>query len=236
MVRAGDHLDDDTDHVDDSTEDDSPLAADVVGQITGDDGAEESTSRENGGDEGLVALAQRLGTLALNGLDEDLGTVDTVDVTGVVPEEDTAERREGAHQVRLPGDGSLDLVDACGGLEGDRAMALDADALGLDIGFLRHGEGREGETLSCLVLRGSLSCLVLALPRGWKKGTKQSVLRARETETRRNEGIAGNAGETGVINMSRRAAASNTSTSTSTDGAQHRLQVGREKEIRRGGV
>ena len=43
---------------------------------------------------------------------------DTVDVSGVVAEKDTAEGGEGAEQVGLPGDGSLDHLDVLGGGHG----------------------------------------------------------------------------------------------------------------------
>jgi len=53
-------------------------------------------------------------SLTLDEGDEDAGSSDTVDVTGVVTEEDTTERGESAHQVGLPGDGSLDALNIVG--------------------------------------------------------------------------------------------------------------------------
>jgi hypothetical protein len=121
---TSDHLDNNTNAVDSATHDDSPLATHAVGKITSDQGTEEGTARENRDDERLVALGEGLGTHALDLFDEVLGAVDTVDVTGIVTEEDTSERGEGAHHVGLPGDGSLDLLDIVGSLEGDRAVSL----------------------------------------------------------------------------------------------------------------
>ena len=143
-VGAGDHLDYNTNHVDDSTDNDSPLAADPVGDITGNDGTEEGTARQDGGDERGVALAEGLGANALDGLDEDLGTVDTVDVTGIVAEEDTTERGKGAHEVGLPGDGSLNLLDALGSLEGDGGLAGLLHHLGLLALVLLGHDGQIG--------------------------------------------------------------------------------------------
>lgn len=121
---TSDHLDNDTNSVDKATDNDSPLATDAVGKITSDESTEEGTARENRDDERRVAFGESILALALDLFNEELGAVDTVDVTGIVTEEDTSERGEGAHEVGLPGDGSLDLLDILGSLEGDRAMSL----------------------------------------------------------------------------------------------------------------
>lgn len=135
----GDHLDDNTDGVDDTAGDDSPLATNHVGAVTGDDSAKEGTGGEDRDDERLVGVGEGLLTRALDGLDEDGVAVDTVDVTGVVTEEDTTKRGKGAHHVGLPGDGGLDGLDRLGGVEGgDMVGLLDDRALGLKVG--RHGE------------------------------------------------------------------------------------------------
>jgi len=62
--------------------------------------------------------------LAHDGIDEDLGAEDTVDVTGIVTEEDTTEGGEGAEEVGLPGDGGLDVLDILRGVEDGRGPAL----------------------------------------------------------------------------------------------------------------
>jgi len=113
-----------TDSVDTATENDGPLATNDVGGVTSDESTEESTSREDRSDERQVAALEddrqvgckQVGDVffTLDQSDEDLGTSDTVDVTGVVTEEDTTERGEGAHQVGLPGDGSFDALDIVG--------------------------------------------------------------------------------------------------------------------------
>ncbi len=57
------------------------------------------------------------GRRPLDGINEDLGAEHTVDVPGVVAEEDATERGKGADEVGLPGDGGLDALDvlAAGG-------------------------------------------------------------------------------------------------------------------------
>src|SRR5690606_34633059 len=88
-----------------------PLAANPVGDITGDDGAQEGADGEDGDDERLVAVPDLGGTGVLDGVLEDLGAEHTVGVTGVITEEDTADGGEGAEEVGLPGDGGLDVLD-----------------------------------------------------------------------------------------------------------------------------
>lgn len=61
--------------------------------------------------------------LAHDGLDEDGGAEDAIDVTRVVAEEDAAKGGECAEQVGLPGDGRLDVLDVAGRVEGDGAPA-----------------------------------------------------------------------------------------------------------------
>jgi hypothetical protein len=109
-----------TNDVDNTAHDNSPLAANDVGHVTSDEGTEEGTSRQDRGDQRQVAAGQGRtvagSDLSVNELitldesDEDLGAGDTVDVTGVVTEEDTTKGGESAHQVGLPGNGSLDAL------------------------------------------------------------------------------------------------------------------------------
>ena len=111
---AGD-LENATNDVDTAASDDSGASTNSVGQITGDDGTEESTGRQNGDDKGVVGPGECLLAWAFDGLDEDLGAGDTVDVSRVVAEEDAAKGGEGAEQVGLPGDRGLDALDVgCG--------------------------------------------------------------------------------------------------------------------------
>lgn len=123
IVRHGDHLDDNTDSVDGTAKNNSPLATHPVGKVTSDESTEESTDGEDRDDQRLVALRELRDTGAFDGLDEDVVAIDTVDVTRVVTEEDTTERGEGAHEVSLPGNGSLDLLDRFRGMEDDRGLA-----------------------------------------------------------------------------------------------------------------
>ena len=76
--------------------------------------------------------------LTLDESDEDAGAGDTVDVTGIVTEEDTTERGEGAHEVGLPGDGSLDALNivSCGETPSGRSDLGGGDVVA---GFLHCG-------------------------------------------------------------------------------------------------
>ena len=81
-----------TDNVDGTTDYNSPLATNDVGDITGDEGTDESTSGKNRDDERGVAGADSTAgcgkTIGANGalnlLDEERGVENTVDVTGVI--------------------------------------------------------------------------------------------------------------------------------------------------------
>jgi hypothetical protein len=77
-------LENDTDDVDSATNDDSPTTTDSVGNITGDDSTEEGTSRENSSDERVVRAGESIVASALDELDEDGRTGDTVDVTWIM--------------------------------------------------------------------------------------------------------------------------------------------------------
>lgn len=72
ITMTSNHLNNNTNSVDEATHDDSPLAADTVGKITSDEGTEEGTAGEDGGDERRVALAEAVGTSALDLVDEVL--------------------------------------------------------------------------------------------------------------------------------------------------------------------
>lgn len=110
-----------TNHVDYAARDDRPFATDDIGKIAGDDSAEEGTAGEDGHDERLVWTAESRSIVAgvgvgkrgvgLNGVNEVVVAINTVDVSRVVAEEDTSERRKGAHQVRLPSHGSFNAID-----------------------------------------------------------------------------------------------------------------------------
>lgn len=135
ITMTSNHLNNNTNSVDKATSNDSPLATHAVSKITSDEGTKEGTAGEDRGDERRVALAEAVGTSALDLVDEELGAIDTVDVSGIVAKEDTTEGRESAHHVGLPGDGGLDLLDIVGSLEGDGAATL------LVVIFNAHFEG-----------------------------------------------------------------------------------------------
>lgn len=123
MARAGDHLNNNTDGVDDAAHDDSPLATNPVGHVTGDESAKEGTAGQDRDDERGVGVAERLSVGTLYSLVEDGRGGDTVDVTGIVTEEDTTEGGESAEEVGLPGDGGLNGLDILRGVEGDVLLA-----------------------------------------------------------------------------------------------------------------
>lgn len=137
VIGRGNHLDNDTDHVDEAADDDGPLSADPVGDVTSNQGTEEGTARQDGGDEGGMGVGELGSGSALNGLVEDGGAVDTVDVTGVVAEEDATKGGKGAHEVGLPCDGSLDVLDILGSVDADGLLAR------LRVGFGGVGHGVE---------------------------------------------------------------------------------------------
>ena len=108
-------MDDNTDGVDQAAENNSPFAAHAVSDITGGDGTEEGTGREDRDDQRGVGGGDGLGLDAigetLDGSLEDGRTEDSIDITRVISEEDTSERGKGADQVGLEGDGRLDALD-----------------------------------------------------------------------------------------------------------------------------
>ena len=81
---VGGDLENNTDDVDSATDDDSPATTDGVSDITGDDSTEEGTGREDRSDERVVRTGESGNASALNELDEDRRTGNTVDVTFVV--------------------------------------------------------------------------------------------------------------------------------------------------------
>ena len=118
MTWAGDHLDDDTEDVDEATKNDGPLPPKNVSDIARNYGAEEGSAREDGDDQGLVRRREGVLVGAFDNFDELGAAIDTVDVTGVVTEEDTTEGGEGTDEVGFPGHWSLDAIDIVGGREG----------------------------------------------------------------------------------------------------------------------
>jgi len=54
VTSTSDHLDDDTDGIDDTASNDSPFTSNAIGNITSDDGTEESTGRQDRDDERSV--------------------------------------------------------------------------------------------------------------------------------------------------------------------------------------
>ncbi len=114
ITSTSDHLNNDTDHVDQTSENDSPFATNAIRDITSDDSTEESTSGQDRDDEGGVGgtesdllIDDLLVWAVLDVGDEERRWQDTVDVTGIITKEDTSERCKSANQVGLEGDWSL---------------------------------------------------------------------------------------------------------------------------------
>lgn len=126
-VGRGSDLDNDTTDVDQATDDDSPLAANELGDISSNDGSEEGTGRQDRGDQRQVGIGEGSGRGTLDSLVEGRRARDTVDVTRVITEEDTTERGKGADDIRLPGDGGLNAFDIAGRVQAssrnDRVVA-----------------------------------------------------------------------------------------------------------------
>lgn len=130
---TGNHLDSTTEEVDTATGDNSPFATNSLSDISGNEGAEESTSRKDRDDQGVVGAGEALGALAGDHVDEDPGAGDTIDITGIITKEDTSKGSKGADEICLPCHGSLDGIDIVSGLEA-----------GNEIGVLCGGHGNGG--------------------------------------------------------------------------------------------
>lgn len=129
----GGDLKDNADDVDDATDDDCIATANEVGAVTSNECAKERAGGQDGDDERLVWTAECSGFGAFDDMDEDCRASNTVDVTRIVTEEDTAKGREGANQVGLPGDRGLDAVD----IVRDRQRATRHDGQGVGVIGLR---------------------------------------------------------------------------------------------------
>lgn len=130
---SGGSLKDTTDGEDGATKNNGKTTTDEISEITGDDGTEESTSGQDGGDErllrrgnaeGIFAVCDDLGVEMVNAgeldvrvfsasvlLDEEVHVEDTSHPAGIITEEDTTEGCESNNQVGTDGDRSLNAVD-----------------------------------------------------------------------------------------------------------------------------
>ena len=107
----GGDLKDNADDVDGATDDDCSATTNEVGAVCSNECTEESAGGQDGDDERLVWTGECGGIGTFDDVDEDWGASNTVNVTRIVTEEDTAKGREGTNQVGLPGDRRLDIVD-----------------------------------------------------------------------------------------------------------------------------
>lgn len=129
MIRAGNHLDYATKSVDNTAQNDGPFSTNEVGKVTGNQGAKEGSARQDRDDQRSVGFRDSCLADTLDSLDEDLGAQDTVDVTGVITKEDTTERSESTEKIGLPGNGSLDMLNVRGRVEGDGGFLVIARRL-----------------------------------------------------------------------------------------------------------
>lgn len=158
IAMTNDSLGDTADHVDEATENDSPLAANEVRKVTSNDGAEEGTERQDRDDERGVGAADLLSVGALDDVDEGLETHGVVDVARVIAEEDATERSESADQVGLPGDGSLDALDVAGAVN---VLALESGMDGLNSGGRRSDRRDTRRLLLDRSRHGETRCLTV---------------------------------------------------------------------------
>lgn len=148
-------LDDNTNSINNAAYDDGPLATNDIGHITSDQCTEESSSRQNRDDQRRMGCGQSIHT-RIDQIDEHLGPIDTVDVTGVISKEHTTQGGKAAKQVGLPSNWRLNAVDIRSCVEshvgdlaerlvlGNRvAQQISSQGQGLDIEEHRGGaEGR----------------------------------------------------------------------------------------------
>lgn len=104
------HLNDNTDDVDKAASNNSPFAANSVGDIASNDSAKEGTSGENRNDQRLVRRLEGLGTGKFDEVNKLLGAIDTVDVSRIITEEDTTKGGESAKEVCLESDLNRNLL------------------------------------------------------------------------------------------------------------------------------
>ena len=119
-------LKDDTNDEDEASRNDGSSSTEPISEIACDESTEECTGRENGGDEGLLPIRKGEGVLLCRGrvrrevretfieVDEVGHAHDSRDISRVIAKEDTTERGERAHEIRLEGDRSLDPVHVGG--------------------------------------------------------------------------------------------------------------------------
>jgi hypothetical protein len=107
----GGDLKDNSDDVDQATDDDCGTTTNEVGEVSSNECTKESAGGQDGDDERLVWTGERGGIGTFDDVDEDCGASNTVNVTRIVTEKDTAKGRKSTNQVGLPGDRCLDIVD-----------------------------------------------------------------------------------------------------------------------------
>lgn len=143
LVAGRGSLENDTDDEDDAAHDDSRATANEVGKITSDESPKERARRENGHDQGLLPRGERpdgaVRRVAVRQVFVRVNHVvhaqDAADIARVVAEEDTSKGREGAHQVRLQGDGRLDALDIARRDEIDSSARHDGWLCGLIVSW-----------------------------------------------------------------------------------------------------
>jgi hypothetical protein len=125
-------LNDDTSHVDNASPNDDDPSSELVSQVTSNERTKESTSREDRGNQRVVRGRQSSGVRSLNEVLEDSRSSDTIDVTGIVSEEDTSKGCEGAKKVRLNSNRGLDPVKVGGTSDDSTTRHFDNSLLNLN--------------------------------------------------------------------------------------------------------
>lgn len=132
---SGSSLENTTDSEDEAADDDGQTTSNEVGKVTGDDGAEEGTSGEDGSDEGLLPLGNNecrgvvleiltgqtsvLGIGQTSVLADEVGhSKNTTHPSRIITEEDATECGESDQKVCPYGNGGLDTGDIGGAGEG----------------------------------------------------------------------------------------------------------------------
>ena len=113
-------LDDDTNGEYTATSNDGSTTTDPVGKSTREDGTEERTGGQDGNDERLVVRCELISGSMLDEVrgvrtkvvDEVVCAENTVDVSGVVTEQDTSKSSKGTHEVGPEGDRGLGALQS----------------------------------------------------------------------------------------------------------------------------
>lgn len=114
IIEVSDYLNDNIDDIDEVVENYSLFVINLVGGVISNESVEEGIVGENRDDEWSLGFGNSFGIGEFDGVDEDLGVEDIVDVIGVVVEENIIKGSEGVEEVGFLGDGSFNMFDVLG--------------------------------------------------------------------------------------------------------------------------